>query len=586
MNCNTPFFVLITGLFFIGCNQRNNEPEPDNFQDILSNPETTFSFYRQQETEKADSIYGLIFKTLSDEEKYDLLEEHVEYYEKLEDNRTYFKANTALGKGWLYFNKIDYDSAIFCFDKAVNLYSKIGKKEYAAFGYWGKSVSYFYLAEYEKSLTANYQSLEIYESLKDSIKISQTKISIASTLIREQEYDKAFSICESVMPYYVSIEDYNNVSYVYSLLFQIFYYQNDYQQSLEYAKLSLDASLKTDHLIGIGASYNNLATIYMEMKQWKDAIEAYEEAKRWVEKSGDKHNTVVVESNIAKCYWYLGDTAKATSIIHSIIDSVKLSKRKDILAHSYDLLYKFERDAGNYQKALHYYELQNEVKDSIFNDEKHKIIQELNVRYESSEKERKIEQIQAEQKAGYTYRIILVLILVIIVVSGMTVILLLVGKNKRQKLTVLNKQLEIEGYKKDLAAFAERILHKNRLIEELQERNDVPDSVLIENGESEEESISQLYQLKILTDADWQQFKLLFDRAFPGMIAQLRGQWQDITPAEERSFLLIKLNISNKESADMLGISLQSIKKNRYRLKKRFGLSEEQDLDEFVKGFG
>lgn len=584
--CNT-FLVLITVLFLIGCKQKNTESAPSDLSDILNDPPATFAFYERQPLEKIDSVYGVIFKSLSDSEKYDLLEKHLKLYEKTADNRTYFEANTSLSKGWLYINEIHYDSAVFFFNKAATLYLKAEEKENAAYSYWGKGVGYFYLAEYGKSLTAHYKSLEIYESLKDSLKINQVKTSIASTLIRENEYDRSLELCESVLPYYISRKDYNNVSYVHSLLFQIFYYQGKYTEALKYANLSLDESLKTDNLLGIGASYNNLASIYMDLKNWKDALTAYEQSKHWVEKSGNRNQTVILELNIAKCLWYLGDDKKAESIVLSVIDSVKVTNQKNILAHSYDMLYKFEKEAGNYQQALDYYELQNGVRDSIFSDEKHKIIQELNVRYASSEKEHKIQQMKAEQQAGYTHKVILVLTLVIIVVLGGLVILFLAGKNKRQQLAVRNKQLEIEGYQKDLAAFAERILHKNRLIEDLQQRNTiVSESGIITANDQEAESINQLYHLKILTDADWLQFKQLFDRAFPGMIAKLRNHWSDITAAEERSFLLIKLNISNKESADMLGISLQSIKKNRYRLKKRFGLSEEQDLDEFVKGFG
>ncbi len=65
----------------------------------------------------------------------------------------------------------------------------------------------------------------------------------------------------------------------------------------------------------------------------------------------------------------------------------------------------------------------------------------------------------------------------------------------------------------------------------------------------------------------------------------LREKYPDLSPAEERQFLLIKLNINNKESAVMLGISLPSVKKNRYRLKKQFDLSEQEDLDKFVRNF-
>ena len=50
-------------------------------------------------------------------------------------------------------------------------------------------------------------------------------------------------------------------------------------------------------------------------------------------------------------------------------------------------------------------------------------------------------------------------------------------------------------------------------------------------------------------------------------------------------FLLLKLNLSSKEAADMQGISLESIKKYRYRLRKRLGLEQEEGLELFVREF-
>ncbi len=128
---------------------------------------------------------------------------------------------------------------------------------------------------------------------------------------------------------------------------------------------------------------------------------------------------------------------------------------------------------------------------------------------------------------------------------------------------------------------------KNKQIEELEEelRSTLQQAEEASRTEQNNQQLSQLYQLKILTEDDWHNFKILFDKVHPGFINRLRAQIPDLAPAEERQFLLIKLNIDNKEAADMLGISAEGVKKNRYRLKKRFGLDDQANLDEFVRNF-
>ena len=91
--------------------------------------------------------------------------------------------------------------------------------------------------------------------------------------------------------------------------------------------------------------------------------------------------------------------------------------------------------------------------------------------------------------------------------------------------------------------------------------------------------------MKVMTETDCNQFRLYFDSVYPGMITRVTKSFNQITSAELRLFLLIKLAIGNKEVSTMLAISPDSVKKTRYRLKKKLNLPEEASLDDFVLSF-
>ena len=59
----------------------------------------------------------------------------------------------------------------------------------------------------------------------------------------------------------------------------------------------------------------------------------------------------------------------------------------------------------------------------------------------------------------------------------------------------------------------------------------------------------------------------------------------DITNAEERLSLLLKINLTRSEIATMLGVSESTIKKGRARLRKRLALAERQSLEDFLQQF-
>ena len=97
------------------------------------------------------------------------------------------------------------------------------------------------------------------------------------------------------------------------------------------------------------------------------------------------------------------------------------------------------------------------------------------------------------------------------------------------------------------------------------------------------ECLSELYRFKILTEEDWLQYKQLFDKVYPGFINQLRTMFPGLAAGEERQVMFTKLNMNSKECANMLGITVDSVKKNRYRLKKKFSLSKADDLNDYVR---
>lgn len=95
--------------------------------------------------------------------------------------------------------------------------------------------------------------------------------------------------------------------------------------------------------------------------------------------------------------------------------------------------------------------------------------------------------------------------------------------------------------------------------------------------------MQELANYTILTDADWDRFKNLFTKVYPGFFIGLKHHVPDITLAEQRMAALIKLNIPNKDAAAMLGISHNSIYKTRQRLRQRLRIERDEEMDQFFR---
>lgn len=124
---------------------------------------------------------------------------------------------------------------------------------------------------------------------------------------------------------------------------------------------------------------------------------------------------------------------------------------------------------------------------------------------------------------------------------------------------------------------------KNQLIEELHLRITDANNQLDKNKEGATDE--HLTSMKILTPADWERFQRRFDEQLPGMLPKMQQDFPNLTSAETRLFLLIKLGFETTEISETLGIARDSVWRSRHRLSKKLNLPDTNTLDSFISAF-
>ncbi len=81
---------------------------------------------------------------------------------------------------------------------------------------------------------------------------------------------------------------------------------------------------------------------------------------------------------------------------------------------------------------------------------------------------------------------------------------------------------------------------------------------------------------------DWKQFEYHFDQVHGDFLNRLREQYHDLTPNEQKLCALLRLNLSTKEISNLMSISLRGVEIARYRLRKKLGLDQGQNLSKFI----
>jgi hypothetical protein len=150
-------------------------------------------------------------------------------------------------------------------------------------------------------------------------------------------------------------------------------------------------------------------------------------------------------------------------------------------------------------------------------------------------------------------------------------------QSKLEKKLLIQQKLIVEqtylSAQEQLTQFTGHIIEKNQLIESLQRQ------LQQQNQHMHEELLAQT----ILTDEDWARFKLLFEKVYPAFFNNLQTNAPRITPAELRLAALIFLKLETKNMAAMLGVSVDSVRKSKSRLRQRLNIDVKDDLEEYIQ---
>ena len=153
-------------------------------------------------------------------------------------------------------------------------------------------------------------------------------------------------------------------------------------------------------------------------------------------------------------------------------------------------------------------------------------------------------------------------------------------ENEQQLMRLKNEQLsqDVDEINKELAASAMNLNSKNELLAFIQKD-------LKNNEESDNRSIKTVISTinKNITGKDsWSIFQEAFNKTDKDFLKKMKEAHPSLTANDLRLCAYLRLNLSSKEIAPLLNISVRSVEIKRYRLRKKMDLTHEQGLVEYI----
>jgi len=462
---------------------------------------------------------------------------------------------------------------------------------------YSMGMQHFVSGSYADAFTVTIGALNEFKSLGDSIFIAKALKLLGSICSEIELFRMAENYCTEALGYISS----ENSDY-YSIRrnkYRVYMLEDNNKRAVDSLKVLaavLEGKKYPDMLI---TTYINLGAAYLT----DDPNKAYHYLLKTRELVKDIDNPkmdAIIYQNTAiyyikqehdyktgLSYFYLAeDILKSNGDIHS------LCKLYDNISETFEMM-------GDSSGALYYLKLNNKFADKIRSNLKavESYQKYIITSLEASENKLIITEQQLELKNKQGVVIIITFVSIILFIS----LLLLFVQQKRKRKEDENRELAIrleheqtiqhiekekqeqiiDAKTREITSYSILLSNKNSILQKILDMhahlyNDRQD---IKNDLNKIDSI--IYN-SFNMDEEWENFKIHFEQVHPTFFDKLRSAYPTLTEDNLKFCAYFKLGLSIKQIARILNILPQSVLNHRYRLKKKLGFSEDDDLDTFI----
>ncbi len=384
--------------------------------------------------------------------------------------------------------------------------------------------------------------------------------------------------------------------------------KGDFKMALKQQEIALELYRDANIEEGMADIYENIGSIYEDIGNHDLALKHFMLALSMNKKLNRPVPEITNYNNIGDSYRKLNQFDSAT---HYSLLALRLAEKVDNkyqMRSAFKDLSKAYFTMGDYPKSLDYLNRSYDLYEEIYSQESVTQLARLQTMFQIEKKNKEIEVLEKEREIGLVYRYSLASI------ALLTTLLIIVVMNRQRIKNLKNKEIleerdrtfqaeqklleaqlsnarlnenrlnaDLEQRSKSLATHTLHLIEKNKLLENI--KSSLAASLKLEGAER------RLMQKEILGkisdsfnhDQEWTDFRQNFEQVHQSFFNKIQEFPSELSNTETRLCALIKLNLSTQDIAIVLGISIDSLRIARYRLKKKLGLQKEESLKAFIQ---
>ena len=569
----------------------------------VRNPDST-KFYLFQllkfSSELHDTIIGKSYSTIGIQYNKLAVPDSAEFYmEKALDYTEYYPLQHAkmyLNLAINYRIGSQYQESLQASENAIEQFKKAGNQEGVGKAYGEMASNYNYMKNSEMALEYLKKAIAILKKSGSERELSVVRQKLANLYYNNSNFAFARDIYEEILPVFAKEKGTNYYVTLLSYADCLLQLEENYKEAEEALKEAENAFKEMNQKEYMWIAVSNLAQVYVAMGKSQQAQEAFQRAYDGMYQISSPR---FLETSVR--YLDFLNSKKQYSKAQKVIDRVKASTNSTRMKMNADNEIDFLKQAvftygqnGMVENSLQAFERLDFLKDSLNTALNHAKSLELQEAYQNDlQRERNLvlkknNELLIENN-NKKDNILLLGFLSFILLLAIGLVLYKTNRNKlklQQELVaslenskkVLEEKSTLEG---ELRLERERVLEnkEKELVQVSMEMSNLQNQIieLIENRDNLESSTVLAEKLKNLLGQNnyWKYFKGKFIEVHPAFAHQLAEMFPNLSENDVAFCCMLKLQLSDKEIAALMGISIDQVETKKTMLRRKIGMGDD-----------
>ena len=318
---------------------------------------------------------------------------------------------------------------------------------------------YFHIGDNAKALEMYLHYLQIKESLKDNKNLAIAYFNIASTYTELEDYRHALDYLFKAKREDEKAKDSSAVLYDLYSLGSIYLRMKNSDSSKYYLDKSYEYVTRLDDKNMIGAVLNTFGELYLLLN---DSVRAAEYYKLSIPKAEEVEDYEVLNANyfgLAKVYQKKGMIDSAVYFARKAFDIAEQAPFFKQALETSQFLTDLFKKKNKYDSAFHYQEYSIAVKDSLFNVEQLRKVQEL--KFQEQQRQQSIETERMKYRSNIKLSVAIFISVIILIIA---VVLWRTNKqNKKANLLLTEQKEKIESTLAELKTTQAQLIQSEKM---------------------------------------------------------------------------------------------------------------------------